>query len=860
MKRIRKITIALFAIFGLVSSLAFIAPGKVAAASINVPVITSLEAVPNEDNALKLTVNLNNTPTADYSIETWNVTTDKKNVIACDPSNNVCTFVYQNLEEGTEYKIKVRALSNNVNTFTYSNYSDAKTAVASPINHNCGEDEEWNDELNKCEKPDPDPDPDKDCENKDEVWDEETNSCKKQEDEDQECLEGQEMIEQEDGTEKCEPITCDEGEVYDTAAKECVEKPVVVGDLTSISLSKTSYKYDGKKHTPSATVKDKNGKKLTKGTDYSLTYSSSTRKNVGYYKVKATGKGDYQGTASTTFKIKPLATKITSAESPSNGKIKVVLKAKSGGVKYEIQYKRVIDSNWTSKKISNTSTTLNLKNGTKYKVRARTYKAQSGYKTLTSSWTSSKTVTTLGKASLGKATLLPTSYTYNGSAKKPSVTVKSSKNVTLKNGTDYTVTYPSGRKNIGKYTVTIKGKGSYSGTLKPTFTINPPNGSIRDVSTDKTGFTVSMNAPTVSVSNLSYQLAYKKTSDTDTEANWIKIGPQSSTDFDKVTGLETGVKYSIKVRTYKPVSSTPYYSSWSAVKTITTGDDTRTDISKVSANLVKSKYSYTGSAIKPSVTVTSTAHCPIACETTVCATCAPKTLVVGTDYKVSYTNNTKIGTASVIIYGIGNYAGTITKSFDIVPNATTVSKKSVTKNSITVNITSNTKNKKDTAIKYRIYYYPTPASNETAPYPTPNVTAKVTAASKTISSLKAGTKYTIGIEAYKKVNGKEYASALKTKNITTTASSTSKPTTKVSGLATSKSVKVGKSYTAIITLTPSNSTSSVTWKSSKTSVATVTKNSSNKKKATVKCKKAGTATITATSNGKKDSTKLTCKK
>jgi len=53
------------------------------------------------------------------------------------------------------------------------------------------------------------------------------------------------------------------------------------------------------------------------------------------------------------------------------------------------------------------------------------------------------------------------SFTYDGKNKKPTVTVKDSKNIKLKAGTDYTVKYASGRKNVGRYKVTITFKGNH---------------------------------------------------------------------------------------------------------------------------------------------------------------------------------------------------------------------------------------------------------------------------------------------------------------------------------------------------------------------------------------------------------------
>ncbi|MCC8049879.1 MAG: MBG domain-containing protein, partial [Clostridiales bacterium] len=67
-------------------------------------------------------------------------------------------------------------------------------------------------------------------------------------------------------------------------------------------------------------------------------------------------------------------------------------------------------------------------------------------------------------------TLSATSYTYDGTAKKPTATVKVN-GTTLTSGTDYTVSY-SNNTNVGTATVTITGKGNYTGTATKTFTIN----------------------------------------------------------------------------------------------------------------------------------------------------------------------------------------------------------------------------------------------------------------------------------------------------------------------------------------------------------------------------------------------------
>ena len=80
---------------------------------------------------------------------------------------------------------------------------------------------------------------------------------------------------------------------------------------------------------------------------------------------------------------------------------------------------------------------------------------------------------TIGQASIATATvtLSPSSYTYDGKAKTPSVTVKVGSR-TLAQGTDYTVSWPQGRAALGVYQVTVVGKGNYTGSKSSSFTVS----------------------------------------------------------------------------------------------------------------------------------------------------------------------------------------------------------------------------------------------------------------------------------------------------------------------------------------------------------------------------------------------------
>lgn len=83
-----------------------------------------------------------------------------------------------------------------------------------------------------------------------------------------------------------------------------------------------------------------------------------------------------------------------------------------------------------------------------------------------------------------KIELSDTSYVYNGSAKKPSVKITDG-SYTLKNGTDYTVSY-SKNINAGTAVVQITGNGAYTGSKNVNFSIKQANAKLEFKSTKLT--------------------------------------------------------------------------------------------------------------------------------------------------------------------------------------------------------------------------------------------------------------------------------------------------------------------------------------------------------------------------------------
>ena len=236
----------------------------------------------------------------------------------------------------------------------------------------------------------------------------------------------------------------------------------------SVTLSTSTYAYDGKAKKPGVTVK-LNGKTLKNGTDYTVSYSNNTK--VGTATVKITGKGNYTGSVSKTYNIK---------------------------------------NNFKKATVSGIST----------------------------------------KAFTGKNITQSITVKYNGK--------------TLKNGTDYTVSYSS-NKNIGTATVKVTGKGSYTGTIAKTFKINPAKQEIQKLTAKSKALFVDWAQKG---SATGYEIQYA-TNSKFTSAKKVTI-TNKKTDKTTISKLSGKKKYYVRVRSYTTVKGTKYYGAWSASKSVTT--------------------------------------------------------------------------------------------------------------------------------------------------------------------------------------------------------------------------------------------------------------------------------------------------
>lgn len=301
-------------------------------------------------------------------------------------------------------------------------------------------------------------------------------------------------------------------------------------------------------------------------TSYKVTgLSPSAEYQFRIRSYRTISKINHYGAYSNTYKnfTLPKAAAISSLTSTASKSIAVKWsKLTCSG--YQIQYST--SSKFTSAKtvtISKNTTTsktiTGLTGNKKYYVRIRAYKTYNSTKYYTA-WSSAKSVTTVYYPS--SISLSKTSYTYDGKVKKPSVTVKNSgKKVSSKY---YTVSYSSGRKNVGTYTVTIKFKAPYNGTVKKTFTIKPKATTLSSVTAKSKGFTVKWKKQTTQTTG--YQIQYS-TSSSFKNPKTVTV-TKNSTASKTISGLTSKKKYYVRVRTYKTVNSTKYYSSWSSKKSV----------------------------------------------------------------------------------------------------------------------------------------------------------------------------------------------------------------------------------------------------------------------------------------------------
>ena len=168
-----------------------------------------------------------------------------------------------------------------------------------------------------------------------------------------------------------------------------------------VTLSKTSFAYNGSKRGPTVTVKV-NGRKLERGSDYTLItrpsngktyYSGSKVEDIDVYTVVVEGTGYYKGTVKKTFRIVPGKAKLKSVK-VGKKKVTVSWKKQTGGVKYQVAYKAKNAKKWKKVTVKGTKRTFQPRvKVKKYQVKVRALK-KTDKGTCYGAWSKTKTVKT----------------------------------------------------------------------------------------------------------------------------------------------------------------------------------------------------------------------------------------------------------------------------------------------------------------------------------------------------------------------------------------------------------------------------------------------------------------------------------
>ena len=244
-------------------------------------------------------------------------------------------------------------------------------------------------------------------------------------------------------------------------------------------------------------------------------------------------------------------------------------------------------------------------------------------------------------------------YTGKKQEQEPAVTTQDGKTKLVK-GTDYTLSYSEDTKNVGEVTVTVTGKGNYSGKVQRKYHITKAPLTVTTEGATRAYNGQPLTAPGtvtgfVEGENAELQVTGKQT-DVGSSKNTYNIVWTETTKADNYQVSDTVGTLTVTAQSIDPG---------------TVPEKPNPDYTGAKVNSPKDEV-YDGNEHKWIPTVTDKAD---------------KKLKAGKDYTVEYsTKNFKdVGTIDITITGIGNYTGTVKRSYKVTPKEYTVTTDSATK-------------------------------------------------------------------------------------------------------------------------------------------------------------------------------------
>ena len=253
---------------------------------------------------------------------------------------------------------------------------------------------------------------------------------------------------------------------------------------------------------------------------------------------------------------------------------------------------------------------------------------------------------------------------YNGLSQEQEPVVKDKNKVDLVKGTDYTLSYSTDTTNVGTVTVTVTGIGNYTGTVTRTYEITPAPYTVTTYSAIKVydghpltaGGQVNglVNGETCTVNTTASRTEYGSTENKPYTLTWGTANKNNYAFKGETIGTLTVVRQSINP-TDPPIPTDP-----DGEKPIDPDQSYYGGVEVKAPENVK----YNGQLQEQKPAVTDKDGTPLA---------------EGTDYTLSWTSATDVGTVTVTVTGKGNYQGEVKVTYQITPRHVTLTSEGGTK-------------------------------------------------------------------------------------------------------------------------------------------------------------------------------------
>ena len=253
---------------------------------------------------------------------------------------------------------------------------------------------------------------------------------------------------------------------------------------------------------------------------------------------------------------------------------------------------------------------------------------------------------------------------YNGLSQEQEPVVKDKNKVDLVKGTDYTLSYSTDTTNVGTVTVTVTGIGNYTGTVTRTYEITPAPYTVTTYSAIKVydghpltaGGQVDglVNGETCTVNTTASRTEYGTPENKPYALTWGTANKNNYEFKGETIGTLTVVRQSINP-TDPPIPTDP-----DGEKPIDPDQSYYGGVEVKAPENVK----YNGQLQEQKPAVTDKDGTPLA---------------EGTDYTLSWTSATDVGTVTVTVTGKGNYQGEVKVTYQITPRHVTLTSEGGTK-------------------------------------------------------------------------------------------------------------------------------------------------------------------------------------